>query len=76
MTSITVYLIDGEWGAEEREYTDSENKRFTFRVEDGHLSVMEILRLIPDRSENWKKPRTIRVFPPGTWSEVSVHYGS
>lgn len=73
-TSFTVFLQDVEWGAEERTYTDSENQRFDFKVEDGHLFVMEIRRLIPDRSENWKSPRTIRVFPPKAWTEVAVDY--
>jgi len=73
MTSITVFFYSGA----ERTLTDEEDRIFNFEVVDGHLRLSERLRLVPGSvNGNFKAARCTHVYPPGTWREVEIDYGS
>ncbi len=70
MTEITVFFENG-W---DRQFTDEPDRLFFTKLEDGHLRVMEKLRLIPGGHDNWKRERTLHIYPPGLWREVAFDY--
>jgi hypothetical protein len=74
MTSITVFFHNGN---QEVTFTDEVDKLFYTQLEDGHMRIMEALRLIPgSETGNFKTPRCIHIYPPGVWREVELDYGS
>lgn len=70
MSGLTVFFYDNV----DRVYIDEPDLIYTTTTNDGHLSVLETLRLIPGGQENWREPRTVVMFPPGQWREIQFDY--
>ena len=70
MSGVTVFFNVGK----ERTWTDGDDVIYTTTVTEETLHVHETLRLIPGGQDNWKKPRTVNIYPRGIWREVEFCY--
>lgn len=69
MTTITLFLNEGY-----RDFEDEKDRIFDCNVKENYLYISERVRLIPGTEGNFKSPRMIHIFPPGTWKEIEVNY--
>lgn len=73
MAEITVFFTVG--GV--RSWIDEPDRLFIVNQQaDGHLRILEKRRVVPGGRDNFLTPKTLHIYPPGTWSEVELDYGS